>query len=148
MGVARAVLQAGKRMALGRACPQPIQTLIVKCWDREPAKRPTFKEVWPRALLAPTPAVALVLVQPAALAGSTCPLDSSTLAVLPVHVALASWWLTGTPRVRRLWKCWMRRRRRVACKAVRMAQRAAANAALADCGASAAEGSWARADEN
>lgn len=45
MGVARAVLQAGKRMALGRACPQPIQTLIVKCWDREPAKRPTFKEI-------------------------------------------------------------------------------------------------------
>eukprot|EP00286_Rhodomonas_abbreviata_P020854 CAMPEP_0181297642 /NCGR_PEP_ID=MMETSP1101-20121128/5351_1 /TAXON_ID=46948 /ORGANISM="Rhodomonas abbreviata, Strain Caron Lab Isolate" /LENGTH=705 /DNA_ID=CAMNT_0023402597 /DNA_START=27 /DNA_END=2144 /DNA_ORIENTATION=- len=45
MGVARAVLQENRRPPLSRACPPPIQSIITKCWNKDPKSRPTFAEV-------------------------------------------------------------------------------------------------------
>jgi serine/threonine protein kinase len=59
MQIVRAVVTHGKRPQLGRACPAPIATIISKCWDRDPAARPTFAEV-----PSPSPRAPLALLSP------------------------------------------------------------------------------------
>ncbi|KAJ1476012.1 kinase-like domain-containing protein, partial [Baffinella frigidus] len=45
MTLGRKVFQQNIRPPLGRACPPAIQSLITKCWDKNPAARPTFKQI-------------------------------------------------------------------------------------------------------
>eukprot|EP00290_Baffinella_frigidus_P029703 CAMPEP_0180233240 /NCGR_PEP_ID=MMETSP0987-20121128/27965_1 /TAXON_ID=697907 /ORGANISM="non described non described, Strain CCMP2293" /LENGTH=702 /DNA_ID=CAMNT_0022199035 /DNA_START=35 /DNA_END=2143 /DNA_ORIENTATION=- len=45
MTLGRKVLQQNIRPPLGRACPPAVQAVIAKCWDRNPAARPTFNQV-------------------------------------------------------------------------------------------------------
>jgi len=45
MAIGRKVLQHNIRPNLTRVCPPAVQAVIKKCWDKNPAARPTFKQI-------------------------------------------------------------------------------------------------------
>jgi hypothetical protein len=43
--IGRKVLAEGIRPTLEASCPPEIAVIVRKCWDADPAKRPTFTQV-------------------------------------------------------------------------------------------------------
>jgi len=48
MGICRHVYGKNIRPKFSSSCPQPVQSLCVKCWDKDPNLRPSFDDVDPQ----------------------------------------------------------------------------------------------------